>query len=120
MAVYERVIRSESIGAVTSPTELIDNDSGEDDGPYQLTVTPGLDETAPAQIRLYDAARTEDGSAVDADANLLERFDAPFDGPRDVTVRVVSDGRKLWIATLDDATSSHRVTVDKVAISGLG
>ena len=58
MAVYERVVFSQAIGALDAPTELIDNDSGNDSGPYQLTVTPGLDETAPAQIRLYDAART--------------------------------------------------------------
>ena len=119
MAVYERVVFSQSIGALDAPTELVDNDSGDDSGPYQLTVTPGRAETAPAEIRLYDAARTVADTAVDTDANLLERFDVPFDGPRDVTVRVVSDGRKLWIASPDASTSGHRVTVDVVAISGL-
>ena len=82
MAVYERVVFSQAIGALDAPTELIDNNSGNDDGPYQLTVTPGLDETVPAQIRLYDAGRTVVDTAVDTDANLLERFDVPFDGPR--------------------------------------
>ena len=52
MPVIQRVATSEAIGAVDSPTELVDNNGADGLGPYQLLVTPGRDETEPAQIRL--------------------------------------------------------------------
>ena len=119
MPVIQRVATSEAIGAVDSPTELVDNNGADGLGPYQLLVTPGRDETEPAQIRLYEANRGVAGSAVDTDANLLERFDAAYDGATTRVIGVVPAGRKLWIATPDEGTSGHRATLDRVDITAI-